>query len=173
MPEKTKVDPTSKVCIFCNIAQGKIRSEVVYEDKDSIAFLDIRPRSKGMTIVVPKEHYDEIGDNPVESLKTFQSAEIVSQMIKRALDARFVEMGIIRSEDVKHFHIRLYPVYTEERPITEAQPLNMNEPELEALAEKIRSVQIKPIAERQRKKDGGKKWDPEDAKHVRRGIEEA
>ena len=43
-------------CPFCLIAEGKIRSRVVYNSDNIIAVLDINPASKGHVIVFPKEH---------------------------------------------------------------------------------------------------------------------
>lgn len=43
-------------CLFCKIAAKKISAHVIYEDDDTLAFLDIMPRTKGHTIVIPKVH---------------------------------------------------------------------------------------------------------------------
>ncbi|MCX6162367.1 MAG: HIT domain-containing protein, partial [Ignavibacteriae bacterium] len=45
-------------CIFCKIAGGEIPSYKVWEDEEFYAFLDIFPNTRGMTLVIPKEHYD-------------------------------------------------------------------------------------------------------------------
>ena len=157
--------------MFCAIAGGKIPSKNVYEDGDSVAFLDIKPRSKGMTIVLPKTHYVDMHDDAVESIKVFQAAETVAAMIKSALGARFVEMGIIRSEEVPHFHIRLYPVYVDERPVLEAAPLGMSEPELDEIASKIRSVKVDIFSgPKEVKEPEGKVWTAGDAEYVRKQI---
>lgn len=42
-------------CIFCNIVQGKIPAEKVYEDEHTIAFNDINPLAKVHIIVIPKK----------------------------------------------------------------------------------------------------------------------
>jgi histidine triad (HIT) family protein len=49
-------------CIFCKIAAGKVPCNKVYEDKYTIAFLDINPAAKGHTLVIPKEHYETMTD---------------------------------------------------------------------------------------------------------------
>ena len=43
-------------CIFCKIAKKEIPANIIYEDENSIAFLDNNPHTKGHTIVIPKEH---------------------------------------------------------------------------------------------------------------------
>ena len=47
------------MCLFCEIAQHRIPADIVYEDKDVMAFLDINPVSKGHTLLIPKKHYDD------------------------------------------------------------------------------------------------------------------
>lgn len=176
MPTLGSTGPESqaKVCIFCAIANSKVPSKKVYEDGDSIAFLDINPRSPGMTIVAPKRHYEDLSEDPVESLKVFQAAEVVSQMIRQALNPKSVELGIIPSEEVPHFHIRLYPVYADEKPISEGAPVKMEEAQLDEIAEKIKSVKVDLFgpAKVEEEKPAERGWSAEDAKYVRNQLEE-
>lgn len=51
-------------CVFCDIIAGKAPAVRVYEDADYVAFLDIRPFSRGHTLVVPKQHYENLVDTP-------------------------------------------------------------------------------------------------------------
>ena len=45
-------------CIFCKIVKKEIPSYIFYEDEKCVAFLDIKPRTKGMSIIVPRIHYE-------------------------------------------------------------------------------------------------------------------
>jgi histidine triad (HIT) family protein len=56
-------------CLFCNITSGKMPSFKVYEDEHVIAVLDIRPATKGHTLVFPKKHHAFITDMPYEEMK--------------------------------------------------------------------------------------------------------
>ncbi|EHQ91716.1 HIT family hydrolase, diadenosine tetraphosphate hydrolase [Desulfosporosinus youngiae DSM 17734] len=49
-------------CIFCQIAQGKIPSETVYEDDGLIAFKDINPLAPVHLVVIPKIHLRSLND---------------------------------------------------------------------------------------------------------------
>ena len=51
-------------CVFCDIIAGKAPAIRIYEDDDYIAFLDIRPFARGHTLVVPKQHYENLVDTP-------------------------------------------------------------------------------------------------------------
>ncbi len=160
-------------CIFCAIVEGKIPSKKVYEDGDSVAFLDINPRAKGMTIVSPKSHYASMTDNAVGAIKVFQTAQTVADMIKKSLGPSSVDLAILPSEEVPHFHIRLYPVYGEETPVAENQPFKMEDQELNSIAEKIKSARSDLFASSQKaeEKSQAKEWDGEDARYIRNQIE--
>ena len=76
-----------KDCIFCKIAEGKIPCHKVYEDEEFLAFLDINPNTRGMTLVIPKKQsIVNIETWPIEKEKK-------SDLIKKITDV-FIEMGI-------------------------------------------------------------------------------
>lgn len=50
------------MCIFCDIADGKIPSKKVYENDFVLAFDDINPVAPVHTLVIPKKHFDDIID---------------------------------------------------------------------------------------------------------------
>jgi len=129
-------------CVFCDIVSKKTKSFVVYEDLNALGFLDIAPRSTGMTLVVPKQHYIEFDENLESSTAAFQAAQIVAKKIKKALNPITVDFSIIPSKEVPHFHIRVYPVYENEIPLVENQPKQATEQELSDVAGKIASVHV-------------------------------
>ena len=45
-------------CVFCKIAKGEIPCAKIWEDENYLAFLDINPNTKGMSLVIPKKHFD-------------------------------------------------------------------------------------------------------------------
>ena len=49
-------------CLFCKIANGEIPSTTVYENNDFRVIFDIAPASKGHTLIIPKQHYNDIFD---------------------------------------------------------------------------------------------------------------
>ena len=55
-------------CIFCKIIKGEVPFTKVYEDEDTLAFLDINPITKGHTLVIPKEHAETIDKLSEDSL---------------------------------------------------------------------------------------------------------
>ncbi len=53
-------------CIFCKIVAGVIPAAKVFEDKQTIAFLDIGPLAEGHLLLIPRAHYAQITDLPAE-----------------------------------------------------------------------------------------------------------
>lgn len=55
-------------CIFCRIVKGDAPAYKVYEDEDTLAFLDIAPLTPGHTLIIPKKHYHYLHDMPPEDM---------------------------------------------------------------------------------------------------------
>ncbi|NHM15829.1 HIT domain-containing protein [Eggerthellaceae bacterium zg-887] len=49
-------------CLFCKLVSGEIPSAKVYEDDVCYAFDDIEPEAPVHTLIVPKQHYDNLAD---------------------------------------------------------------------------------------------------------------
>ena len=47
-------------CIFCDIVEGRAPADVVFEDEETLAFMDINPANPGHTLVIPKRHVRDI-----------------------------------------------------------------------------------------------------------------
>ncbi|MDR1953075.1 MAG: histidine triad nucleotide-binding protein [Clostridiales Family XIII bacterium] len=45
-------------CIFCGIVDGKIPSNIVYEDEEILCFHDLEPQAPVHVLIIPKKHYD-------------------------------------------------------------------------------------------------------------------
>ncbi|MFH8086386.1 MAG: HIT domain-containing protein [Candidatus Aenigmatarchaeota archaeon] len=125
-------------CVFCGIVKKVIPASIVYEDEATLAFLDINPRSIGMSIVIPKLHYQNFDENLEISGKVFISALKVAEMIRKSLKPKQISFSVINSEIVPHFHVRIYPIFEKEMPLIEAQPIAMSEEEIKSIANKIR-----------------------------------
>jgi histidine triad (HIT) family protein len=57
-------DPT---CIFCKIVAGTTPCFKIYEDAETLAFMDINPVHDGHCLVIPKAHYINVFDLPAEA----------------------------------------------------------------------------------------------------------
>ena len=99
-------------CIFCKIANEEIPSVKVWEDSEFIAILDIKPKTKGMVLVIPKRHFESnIFDMPRVEYKNFMLAtKKVAKYMERGLRVDRVAM-VMEGLDIDHAHIKLYPIY--------------------------------------------------------------
>src|SRR5438477_13063893 len=51
-------------CVFCRIASGEVRSEIIYEDDQVISLMDICPIRPGHAQIIPREHFAYFEDLP-------------------------------------------------------------------------------------------------------------
>jgi histidine triad (HIT) family protein len=128
-------------CIFCKIIKGEIPSFKIWEDDEFLAILDINPNTKGMTLVLPKNHYESDMLKVPEDVyqKIMITGRKVAEILKRKLNAERIVL-IMEGLDVNHAHIKLYPVYDKhEGGISTSLGPQADFEELKILAEKIRS----------------------------------
>ena len=99
-------------CLFCRIVSGEVPATVVYEDDNSVAFLDHRPLFHGHTLLVPRIHVETLGELPVSQVGPFfKTAQLLSRAIEPALGAEgtFVAMNNRVSQSVPHLHVHVVP----------------------------------------------------------------
>jgi len=101
-------------CIFCKIVAGVVPSHKVYEDEDTLAFLDIAPFNPGHTLVISKKHYANLEEIPEEELcKVMKTVKKIGKIIKIGLGA--VGYNVISNNDpvagqlVPHLHFHIVP----------------------------------------------------------------
>jgi histidine triad (HIT) family protein len=99
-------------CVFCKIANGEALATVVFEDDGSLAFLDHRPLFPGHCLLLPKEHFETLGDLPKDLIAPFfSSVQLLARAVELALDAEgtFVAINNRVSQSVPHLHVHIVP----------------------------------------------------------------
>ena len=101
-------------CIFCKIVRGEAKSWKVYEDEHSFAFLDIHPVSEYHTLIIPKQHFENIFDVPEEDLLyVMRGLKQVVGLYHQRLGLRNVQIvnssGSEAQQDVFHLHFHIVP----------------------------------------------------------------
>ena len=101
-------------CIFCKMVSGEIPTDKVYEDADTMAFLDIKPVNPGHTLVIPKEHYVNIFETPdTLIMKMMGTMKKISHALKDSLGIENVNIIMNNGKDagqtVFHAHIHFIP----------------------------------------------------------------
>ena len=131
-------------CIFCKIARGEIPCHKVYEDDKILAFLDISQTTKGHTLVITKEHFDNFLFVPKDLLaQAISVAQKISQASVTSLNAKGVNILINTNEaagqTVMHFHIHVIPRYDDSDHISiEFTPNAIEKLNLPAVASEIK-----------------------------------
>jgi histidine triad (HIT) family protein len=99
--------------IFTKIIRKEIPSHTLLETDRHIAFLDIRPVTKGHTLVVPKKQIDYLFDLEEGLLaETMVFAKQMALILDRVFKP--IRTGVIvEGLEVPHAHIHLIPIYSE------------------------------------------------------------
>jgi histidine triad (HIT) family protein len=104
-------------CVFCKIIKKEIPADIVYEDENCLAFLDITPVNPGHVLLVPKAHYENLYDLPDETLK--QLAPIIKKLaiaIKKGVGAEGINLGMNNERPagqlVPHAHFHIMPRFS-------------------------------------------------------------
>ena len=99
-------------CRFCRIIAGDEPGQVVFEDERTLAFLDNRPLFPGHSLLVPRDHYETLGDLPDELIgPLFKAARLLSVAVPKAMrkPGSFVAMNNVVSQSVPHLHVHVVP----------------------------------------------------------------
>ena len=99
-------------CIFCKIVNGEIKSRLIMESKNSIAFLDAFPVTKGHTLVIPKTHYSKIQDmSQDDSVDLFRVVYEVVFKIDKITGSTLLAIhnGKESGQEIPHVHVHLIP----------------------------------------------------------------
>jgi histidine triad (HIT) family protein len=49
-------------CIFCRIVAGEIAADIVYQDRDFLAFRDVMPQAPAHVLIIPKTHIASVAE---------------------------------------------------------------------------------------------------------------
>ena len=101
-------------CIFCKLANGVFPTNTVYENDEFRVILDAGPATKGHSLVIPKNHYENalVADEEVLG-KAMVLAAKVGLAMKKALGCDGVNIvqnnGAAAGQTVMHLHIHVIP----------------------------------------------------------------
>jgi histidine triad (HIT) family protein len=99
-------------CAFCAIVAGEVEAHLVFEDENSLAFLDNRPLFPGHSLLIPRAHHETLWDLPDELVgPLFANARMLSLAVREAMAAQgaFVAINNVVSQSVPHMHVHIAP----------------------------------------------------------------
>jgi histidine triad (HIT) family protein len=130
--------------IFEKIRDKEIPSYMVYEDDFVMAFLDISQATKGHTLVVSKEAFQDALETPDEILsRMFVVAKKIAKALKQSLKPKgfnfLSNVGEVAGQTVFHVHLHVIPRY-ESNDVTLAFLPNQNEKDFKVLLKTIQAA---------------------------------
>ena len=99
-------------CIFCKIISGEIPAKILTETKNSVAFMDAFPLTKGHSLVIPKKHYEKVQDIPLdENTDLFSTVQKVLSKVDTVTGSTLVAIhnGKESGQEIPHVHVHLIP----------------------------------------------------------------
>jgi histidine triad (HIT) family protein len=137
-------------CLFCEMANGRIRPNFVFENDRLLAFLDIGPIRRGHVQIVPREHFAHFDDLPGDlACEVMALGQKIARAQKRLYGVSRVAF-LFTGGDVAHAHAHVVPMvektditsrrYIKEETLTFAALPNPGVEELESVAAELRSA---------------------------------
>ena len=110
------IHPSREDCIFCRIVAGRARSHPVWEDADTLAFMDLAPLAAGHVLVIPKPHWENVFETPAPALGAVMAT---AKRVAHAIRATIAPPGLgvyqvngrAAGQTVFHYHVHLIPRY--------------------------------------------------------------
>ena len=105
---------TDSNCIFCKIVAGEIPCVKLYEDELTMAFMDINPGNEGHTLVIPKEHWEDVHAIPSDLIgSTVKTVKKIATAVEETLNPDGINLvqanGKGAAQSVFHFHMHILP----------------------------------------------------------------
>lgn len=101
-------------CVFCKIINGEIPSMKIYEDEDTLVFMDIAKDVDGHMVAIPKKHIKNILDCDADTLCRLMNT--VKKVANHCVDkCNYDGVNLLNASDesagqsVPHFHIHIIP----------------------------------------------------------------
>jgi len=128
--------------IFAKILRGDIPNITIYEDSQTLAFMDIMPQMAGHTLVIPKEPAITLFDlSDAAASDLILKVKHVATAVKKGLEADGITLfqlnGSAAGQTVPHIHFHILPGHFAQ--LTKHASKMAELAELENIAEKIRA----------------------------------
>lgn len=103
------------MCVFCKIVNKDIKTEILYEDDEVLAFKDIHPLAPVHILVIPKKHIEGInflGDAEKDIKLSGKMIVVAKQLAEKAGIGKkgyklLFRVGRDGGQEVSHIHLHL------------------------------------------------------------------
>jgi len=131
--------------IFTRIINGEIPAAKVYEDADTLAFLDINPASRGHTLVICKAEIATLTElTDAQLIATARTTQRVAAAVQRALQADGFNIvqsnGAAAGQEVFHYHVHIIPRWHNDGVFTFWHPQRVDTDVMAIIADAIKNA---------------------------------
>lgn len=135
---------TDPNCIFCKIARKEIPAEILYENDGFFAIVDISPNNFGHSLLIPKEHCENIYTCSDETLSRLgKEIQRLSVAVRKAVLADGINVHMnnepASGQVIFHSHIHIIPRYENDGLQHFAQKKYESADQIKQIGEKIRA----------------------------------
>jgi histidine triad (HIT) family protein len=104
-------------CLFCNIANGKTETDLVYQDDEVVAFPDIKPKAPVHLLIVPKKHLESLNEVSDQDKELIWKMILVAKKLAKDFGVENgyklkINTGRKSGQEIDHLHMHLLG-YTE------------------------------------------------------------
>jgi histidine triad (HIT) family protein len=100
-------------CLFCKMAAGIIRPDIVHEDEHVLAFRDIAPQAPVHVLLIPKKHIANLEDAAASDAPLLAHLLLTAQKVARDLGVASDGYRLVNNcnahggQTVYHLHVHL------------------------------------------------------------------
>lgn len=99
-------------CIFCKIASGEVNAKVVYEDPDTMAFLDLNQQAPVHALIIPRRHIERLTAATEDDAELLGKLQLVAAKVAGLLKVEgafrlVMNNGKGAGQSVDHLHYHL------------------------------------------------------------------
>lgn len=132
-------------CIFCKIIKKEIPADIIKENEQFIAIIDIQPINKGHLLAIPKKHSRNLSEIEEPELNNYLAfVKECAEQMKKALNCDGYNIGInnekAAGQEVFHSHFHIIPRYNDDG-LTSWPHKKYEEGEQKKYAEKIKEAE--------------------------------
>lgn len=130
--------------VFAKILRGEIACVKVFEDDNTLAFMDVMPQAEGHVLVIPKEAAESVLElSPDGAAAMMATTQKIAKAVKKGLNAPGIMLAMLNGAPAGQsvFHVHFHVIPREHGVDLGLHARGMVDPKtLEPIAAKIRSA---------------------------------
>ncbi len=98
-------------CIFCKIAQGELKSDIIREDDQAVAFRDINSQAPTHILIIPKKHIPTLAEASEQEGGLLGHLLLMARQVSEDQNLTgyrvVINNGVAAGQTVFHIHLQL------------------------------------------------------------------